>query len=214
MAFILAYTMPGGVSYSWLPAPINMNRNRLLSQLEGYSQRYPEELEVVRRFVRFVRDYESCFERSLPQGHVTGSAWVVNLKGDKTLLTHHRKLNRWLQLGGHADGESDIALVAQKEAEEESGLSGFSFVSKDIFDIDIHEIPARPGEQAHLHFDVRYLLRVSSEYPLCISSESNDLLWISLSALSDYSTERSVLRMAEKWLNVKDNGIETGRLIR
>src|SRR5215510_11521790 len=92
---------------------------------------------------QFVAANPNCFERSLQIGHVTGSAWIVDLDRTHALLTHHRKLNKWLQLGGHADGDPDILRVALREAREESNLDAIRPVSENIFDVDIHVIPAR-----------------------------------------------------------------------
>lgn len=94
-----------------------MHRESLMEQLNDYAVRYPAE-GVVTEFLEFVRSESECFERSLAKGHITGSAWVVNGDGTEGLLTHHRKLDCWLQLGGHADGESDVLVVAIKEAED------------------------------------------------------------------------------------------------
>ena len=94
----------------------------LVSQLERYARRFPEEMTVVERFQELLARYPNCFERDCWAGHVTGSAWLVDPSGRDVLLTHHRKLGIWLQLGGHSDGDPETAAVALREAEEESGL--------------------------------------------------------------------------------------------
>jgi ADP-ribose pyrophosphatase YjhB (NUDIX family) len=111
---------------------------------------------VLAEFQAFAGAHTDCCERTLAEGHFTGSAWLVSADGERVLLTHHRKLGRWLQLGGHADGEGDLAAVALREAEEESGLSRL-LVEPEIFDLDRHLIPARGSEPAHWHYDVRFL---------------------------------------------------------
>lgn len=156
------------------------------------------------RFIEFVKTEAECFERSLATGHITGSAWVVNADGSEVLLTHHRKLDRWLQLGGHADGESDVLAVAVKEAEEESGLEDFEQVGGGIFDIDIHPIPARKGEPEHLHYDVRYVLRVNGCTEYIVSDESHDLRWVKPEGVNTLTAETSMMRMVEKWLKMRD----------
>src|SRR6056297_1200916 len=128
----------------------------LSKALEDYCSTYPDEVTVVDRFRSLLSDRTGCFERSNFQpGHVTGSAWLVDDSGENVLLTHHRKLDAWLQLGGHSDGDPDTAAVARREAEEESGLA-VELVSRDILDVDVHEIPARKSDPAHFHFDVRF----------------------------------------------------------
>ena len=114
------------------------------------------------------------------------------------LLTHHRKLNIWVQLGGHSDGDSDSLSVALREATEESGLA-VEAVSERIFDIDCHQIPARKGEPAHLHYDVRFWLRARST-EFTVTEESHALRWLSADELEQVTSEESVMRMRAKWL--------------
>lgn len=176
-----------------------VHRQSLLDQLSEYASRHPEEEVVVRDFFEFVRSESCCFERSLEKGHITGSAWVVNHDGSEVLLTHHRKLDRWLQLGGHADGESDVLAVAIKEAEEESGLADFSLVGEGIFDIDIHRIPTRKDEPEHDHYDVRYVLQVKGCLDFQVSEESHELRWVRLDQVKNLTQEPSMMRMVDKW---------------
>ncbi len=175
-----------------------MHREPLLKLLGDYQRRFPWETPVVERFRDFVTSHADCFERSLEIGHLTASAWIVNATGDAVLLTHHRKLNRWLQPGGHADGDTDVLAVALKEADEETGLQPIEPVSSAIFDLDIHEIPARKGEPAHLHYDVRFALRHGGDGEFIVSDESHDLAWVTMTDLSEYTTEESIERMAMK----------------
>ena len=138
--------------------------------------------------------------RSHPVGHFTGSAWLVSADGERVLLTHHRKLDRWLQLGGHADGDRDLANVALREAEEESGLIDL-VVEPDIFDLDRHRIPARGDEPEHWHYDVRYVVRATGSEQFAISEESLALSWKSIREIAtDASADVSLRRMAGKWL--------------
>ncbi|MEC4677993.1 MAG: NUDIX hydrolase [Nitrospirota bacterium] len=181
-----------------------MHRNALLSLLEVYKNKHPEETETLHSFMHFVQENVNCFERSLAKGHVTGSAWLVNRDHSKILLTHHRKLNKWLQLGGHADGESNIGAVALREAYEESGLKSIVPLSEEIFDIDIHRIPENPKEEAHFHYDVRFALEAQVCEKVTVSLESYDLSWISILGLHKQSDETSMLRMRQKWLSKDD----------
>lgn len=174
------------------------HRQRLLDLIGEYAERQPHEQEVVERFVSFVGAHDSCFERDCWAGHITGSAWLVNTAHTHVLITHHRKLGAWFQLGGHSDSESNTLLAAQREAEEESGLPVRVLDSR-IFDLDVHEIPARKSDPAHFHFDVRFAFEAERE-DFEVSEESLDLAWVEIADLKAFTDEASMLRMAAKWL--------------
>jgi 8-oxo-dGTP pyrophosphatase MutT (NUDIX family) len=173
-------------------------RLRLLSELDAYAAATPHEREMVARTRAFVQTHEACFERTLAPGHVTGSAWVVDPRGRAALLTHHRKLGKWLQLGGHADGDSDIRRVAAREAAEESGLSGIVLARAGIYDVDVHEIPARANEPAHLHYDVRFAFFANPSKLPTASAESHAVAWVPLSEIESYTIDDSVRRLVTK----------------
>ena len=173
-------------------------RQPLLTLLANYLRDYPAESGMTSRYISFVEENEDCFERSLSIGHVTGSAFIIDNACRQVLLTHHKKLGRWLQPGGHADGDSDIAAVGLREAEEESGLEAISFYSPELLDVDIHVIPARKDEPKHFHYDCRFLLRSSGSDDFIISDESNDLAWVPFGDILQYTNEESILRMLKK----------------
>lgn len=176
-----------------------MHRTPLIRQLREYQARWPGETELAHRFIHFLESNEDCFERQLQTGHVTGSAWLVNRAGTHILLTHHKKLNIWVQLGGHADGDPDLLRVSLREAEEESGLSGIVPVSTQLFDIDAHAIPRRDDFPEHTHWDIRYALRATGSEDYVVSDESHDLRWVEIARLREFTQEATLLRMASKW---------------
>lgn len=156
--------------------------------------------EHVAACLRFLDEAQRPFHRENSAGHFTGSAWLVDAGGERVLLTHHRKLQRWLQLGGHADGDADLAAVALREAYEESGLAGLT-VEPDIFDIDRHWIPPRKHEPGHWHYDVRYIVRAGQHDDFVLSDESLELAWVPIGDLVQApGTDESLRRMARKWL--------------
>lgn len=174
----------------------------LCLQLQAYMDKHPERQDVAQRILHFVQTTPHCFERSHAAGHITGSAWLLNARGDKALLTLHHKLKLWVQPGGHADGDPDILRVALREAREESGIEGIIALSPHIYDVDIHTIPARPasGEAEHLHYDIRYLLQAPHER-YRISAESDALGWCTAAELKTLTpaADEAVMRLASLW---------------
>ena len=130
-----------------------MYRNEIKERLTAYRRRWLEEAETVARFEAFIDSHPDGFERSCRVGHITGSAWIVNRSGERVLLAHHRKLGRWLQTGGHSDGNPDFLEVVLREACEESDLD-VRALDEAIFDLDVHLIRGRGCEPAHYHYDV------------------------------------------------------------
>lgn len=156
------------------------------------------EAAMLAEFLPFMAAHPDCLWRTCLAGHLTASAWIVDAGRTRTLLTHHRKLDRWLQLGGHVDGEADLAAAAMREAREESGLTRLQLVSPEIFDVDRHRIPARGAEPEHWHFDVRFLIEADPSEALGISEESKDLAWVRLEEVAALNPGESVGRMVRK----------------
>lgn len=168
--------------------------------LADYRDRHSAEVAVADAFLALLDDPANPFERSRLAGHFTGSAWLVSGDGRRVLLTHHRMLGRWLQLGGHADGDADLARVALREAGEESGLAGL-VVQGGIFDLDRHWIPARGEVPGHWHYDVRYVVRAGASEAFVVSDESLALAWREIATLAqDPAADDSMRRMAGRWL--------------
>lgn len=177
-----------------------MHRRAVLSLLRAHAA-YPldsHEAAMAADTMAFVEAHEDCLLRSCVPGHLTGSAWIVSSDRSHTLLTHHRKLDKWLQLGGHADGDGDLLAVALREAVEESGLPDVRPLSSAIFDVDRHWIPPRKTEPGHYHYDLRFLLVADPRVPLAISSESKDLAWVALEQVTSLNPEESMARMVRK----------------
>jgi 8-oxo-dGTP pyrophosphatase MutT (NUDIX family) len=172
--------------------------NKLLTLLSRYAPADSQDAALADRIRAFIESDPACFERSNPVGHITGSTWIIDPSGTKALLVQHKKLNKWLQPGGHADGDSDILRVALREAQEETGIPEFEIVSPEIFDVDIHLIPAHGADAQHEHFDIRFALRAKTK-EFKISGESHAMAWVDLDKISTYSQEESLLRMARKW---------------
>ncbi len=180
----------------------------LLDMLARYETRFPAERAVAARIRRLVEEHADCFDRTCRPGHVTASALVTTPARDRVLLVHHRKLNRWLQPGGHADGQSDIPAAALREAVEETGLTNLTLEtsSEEIvpLDLDVHIIPARYDaagqliEDAHEHHDVRFLIIAHGDITPRVSDESHDVRWFTAEELHAATNEESVLRLWRK----------------
>jgi len=181
-------------------------RRSILDDIEAYQVCYPDESAVVRRFRDFIEGNVNCFERELDSGHLTGSSLLLDKECERVLLTHHAKLDKWLQPGGHADGEKDIADVCLREAMEESGLGDIEFLHRPILDLDIHFIPSRQKEPGHFHYDCRFLLRTRSSNDYVLSPESKELAWVEFDQVHHYTEELSILRMISKAVKILYKG--------
>jgi 8-oxo-dGTP pyrophosphatase MutT (NUDIX family) len=179
-----------------------VHRKPLLDLLARYRAEHPGEAACADRIRALVESQRDCFERHCLPGHVTASAWLLSPDGRRFLLTHHRKLDRWLQLGGHADGDGDVAAVALREAREESGMQDLRFAyAADApvpIDLDVHPIPARGAEPRHDHHDVRFVLVAAPGQTIFASDESTALEWFDMDALEDVADDDSVLRLGLK----------------
>jgi 8-oxo-dGTP pyrophosphatase MutT (NUDIX family) len=134
-------------------------REGLLEALASYRASGPDDEEVLRRVLVFL-DEPDPFRRSHPVGHVTASAVVARPTGDNFLLVFHRKLDRWLQPGGHVESDDpSVFAAALREAREETGIDTFEApIGDTVLDLNVHAIPAHGTDPAHLHYDVRFLL--------------------------------------------------------
>ncbi len=170
-------------------------RRPLLHALARYEATHPGNAAAAQQVRAFVLSTPDCFERSHLAGHITGSAWLLDPTGQRALLTLHHKL----QPGGHADGDADTLRVALREAQEESGITGIEPLDGAIFDVDVHPIPARGEVPAHLHYDIRYLLR-APHARFCISDESDELAWLAPAEIAAQAApDSSVQRLCALW---------------
>jgi 8-oxo-dGTP pyrophosphatase MutT (NUDIX family) len=184
-----------------------MHRQHLLSLLQQHldnpATTDPAERSMTEATRQFVQQHVDCFERSLLIGHVTGSACIVSPDRQQTVLIHHGKLDRWFQPGGHADGDPDVAAVALKEAQEETGLTDLTLVGDPskpptIFDVDVHPIPARGEVPAHLHYDIRFLIEADPLEPFVQTDEVQNVRWFLLDDAKSTANSSSVSRMLLK----------------
>jgi 8-oxo-dGTP pyrophosphatase MutT (NUDIX family) len=153
--------------------------------------------------VAFVREFlrahpADAHLRSQLSGHLTGSGFVLDAERKSVLLLHHGRLHRWLQPGGHGEGETDPRDIALREIAEETGLEGLSPLGSGLFDVDVHPIPERKGEPAHLHLDLRYAFVARPSAEPRLSHESQALRWFPLDAPppdADPSLRRALVKL-------------------
>lgn len=174
-----------------------MPQENLLTLLRRHNPIDAGEAAMLAQTMAFVAAEPRCLDATFERGHITASAWILD-RGS-VLLTHHRKLDRWFQLGGHLEPGETVAEGALREAVEESGLAGLSFVSEAMFDVDVHLIPERGSAPAHLHYDIRFLIAgPAHDAPPVASSESRALAWVLLAETHRYNASESILRMVRK----------------
>lgn len=187
-----------------------MHRSALLELLDRYQriwQADPAERRCIERIRTLIQQHGDCLHRTCRPGHITAAAWIVSADRRSFLLTHHKKLDRWLQLGGHVDGESRVERAALREAREESGMEQFEMVHHPAsgeqlvpLDLDVHTIPAHADEPEHEHHDIRFLLIAAPGQTIRVSEESHDVRWFDHRRLEEMAGDPSVLRMGRKAL--------------
>jgi 8-oxo-dGTP pyrophosphatase MutT (NUDIX family) len=171
----------------------------LFEQLQSYIPYDSTESAHLEKTLDFLQQTLEPFYRETLAGHITGSAIVVNPTHHHILLLHHRQLDRWLQPGGHCDGDPDTLAVAMREVREETGLTTARPVDRAVFDIDVHRIPTKKQVPEHWHYDIRYLLVADDREVLQKAErEAIALKWIPLSQLTQLTTDESLHRVLEK----------------
>lgn len=137
-----------------------------------------------------------CLDRSA-QAHMTCSIWTVDAAMRQTLMVYHNVYDSWSWIGGHADGEHDLAAVALRELEEETGVTNAHLVpcgpggifSLEVLTVDGHE---KRGAYvgSHLHLNVTYLAIADPKEPLRIKpDENNAVAWMPLTEAIERSSE-------------------------
>lgn len=177
----------------------------LLELLNAYKVINKEEESQVNEIINFINTHPNCFHRTEKVGHITGSAWIVDPTFSYSLLTHHKKLNMWYQLGGHSDGEKNTLNVALREAEEESGIQNIKSYSNEIFAIDIQKMPEYKDEPEHIHYDIVFLFIADMKEKLVLSTESKDLSWVKLEEISSLVKDKLITKLIDKTKALKLN---------
>ncbi len=173
----------------------------LISSLEQHNQDCPLEKSYTDQTIDWIREYgEFAFVKSNMKWHITGSMLITNMEKTKVLLMFHKKLQFWVQFGGHCDGETDVLAVAIREFHEESGIEIDPLIYDGIFDMHVHSIPIDPKwTPAHIHHDILYLASISEDTPFTRQeSEVDDIAWFDIDGIEKYIAEERMLYMMEK----------------
>lgn len=185
---------------------------QLIDMLDTYNSTFPEDKQHCEAFRQYLlrNNERQIYDRKNFDGHITTSAFIIDKRTNEILLLHHKSLNRWLQPGGHTEGDGTLAASALREAVEETGINASELtllpVSEDYnvpFDIDSHYIPPNPqkNENGHTHHDLRYLFEYTGnnvhEYN---REEALGLRWIKFDDLLTDDTFNAVIRKIEKFL--------------
>jgi len=173
-----------------------VGRKELMYELEDYKTEYKKEMICVKETIKFINSNENLIRDNNENEHITASVWIINEDMNKCLLVHHKKLNKWIQIGGHVDDSESAYDAAVRETKEETGLVDIKLMGNGIFDISIFE-GMKKGRK-HKHYDVIYLFQANENDKLIISDESNELKWININDINRYTNEEEILRLAEK----------------
>ena len=168
----------------------------LREQLEAYRPVNEQERRDRTLMLGLLDGGQDLYTRENALCHLTASAWVVSQDRSQVLMCYHNIYDSWSWLGGHADGERDLAAVALREVREESGLTSVRLVSPRIYSLEVLTVDGHERRGAyvssHLHLNVTYLVEADPAEPLRVKRDENsDLAWFGL--------DEAVRRSSEPW---------------
>ncbi len=175
-----------------------MTKAEMIRMLSEYDPVDGNEIIFKNQIIDFIKNNGNFLGTRNLTGHLTGSAWIVNYDRSRALLTHHKAINKWLQLGGHTEEGESVIDASIREATEESGLTSLRFLSGRIFDIDVHRIPAKGEKPEHYHYDIRFIFEADDKEEIKISHESIDVRWVELGMIELFNNSESITRMKQK----------------
>ena len=164
--------------------------------IAGYEPSNDHQAQQQRQMLDFVAQHSDALLRTCVPGHLTASAIVTDAARSKVLLTLHRKLGKWLQFGGHCDGDGNLLGCAWRETHEESGIIPHA-ISRSPIDLDVHTIPPHGNDPEHLHLDTRYWVVVPDGAEESVSAESIELGWFTPDECTRLDLDESVTRLID-----------------
>lgn len=177
-----------------------MHRQWLQQKLAEYQPIDEQDQATLKLFQDFVAQHPQCFDRDFCHiGHITGSAWIISTNRQKAVLLNHRKLQKWLQPGGHSDSQPNTLEVALREAQEETGLKSLTPLSENIFDLALFTNKLLSTDRPnHTHYDVRFIFQANQQETLKNDKDSEDIRWIHLNEIPNYNNQEDILRLIRK----------------
>lgn len=170
---------------------------KLFHDIENYIPYNEQEACDQKRMLSYMENNSDFLDRENEIGHFTASVWAINPEYTKTLMVYHNIYNSWSWIGGHADGEEDLASVALRELKEETGVCNAALVSKDIFSLEILTVDGHEKKgryvPAHLHLNVTYLAVVEEADPLFVNAAEN-------TAVKWWTLEEALKVSKEPWM--------------
>ena len=151
--------------------------------------------------ITFLEEPDCCSIEN-NKNHFTGSACIVSRFKDFALMNHHKKIDKWIQFNGNADGEEDLLKVANKEASEENRISSLKVLSRDIFDVDIHPVPFASSKPSRYHYDVIFILEADRKEKIKISPETKEIRWVRLGEMYHVNSEIPIKRIIDKTIKL------------
>ncbi len=174
-----------------------------LQAIKNYEPGNEQEARDKELMLRCSAAFSDILKRECLAAHLTASAFAINAKRDKTLMIYHKIYDSWSWTGGHADGEEDLLATAQRELEEETGLTQCRALLETPFALDVLPVTAhwKNGRYvpAHLHLSLTYLFEADEEGTLLLNEqETNGVAWVPLEKMTTVSTEAHMIPVYEK----------------
>lgn len=179
----------------------------LKEQIENYTPYNEQEEADKEMMLKYIDTFDDVLTRENKMCHFTSSNWIVNKDRTKVLMIYHNIYNSWAWTGGHADGDSDLAHVALKEAQEETSLKSLKLLSNGIFSIQILTVDShiKRGKfvPSHLHLDCCFLLEADENEVAKIKADENSgVEWIDINKAIEITNEEKMKPIYNK-LNEK-----------
>lgn len=176
---------------------------KLKEQIQNYQPKNEQEVKAKSEILAYMETQKDCFTREA-KAHFTASAWILNPNKDCVLMVYHNIYDSWSISGGHADGEEDLAFVAQKEAKEECGVD-VKFLQHEIFSLEVLPVRTHFKNNAliekHIHMNVTYLCEADDTLPLKVCpNENSAVAWISMEQVIERVSEKHMRPIYQKMI--------------